>query len=49
MRDVAYYRAQAQFWAQMAELAQRPDYRERWLLLSQRWRELAERAQRSAA
>jgi hypothetical protein len=27
MGDVQYYRSQAQFWADMAELARRPDYR----------------------
>jgi len=44
MRDAQYYRAQSEFYAEMAEAIKRPDYQDRWLRLAQQWRELAEQA-----
>jgi hypothetical protein len=42
MRDPERYRAEAEFWAEMAEEMRRPDYRARWLHLAQQRRELAD-------
>ena len=43
MREAQYYyRAQAEFWADMANAMKRPDYQDRWLRLAEQWRELAE-------
>ncbi len=44
MLDAQYYRAQSEFYAEMAEAIKRPDYQDRWLRLAQQWRELAEQA-----
>ena len=44
MRDAEYYRAQSEFYAEMAEAIKRPNYQDRWLRLAQQWRELAEQA-----
>ena len=44
MRDAEYYRAQSEFYAEIAETIKRPDYQDRWLRLAQQWRELAEQA-----
>ena len=44
MRDTEYYRAEAEFWADLANETKRPDYQDRWLRLAQEWRELAEQA-----
>jgi hypothetical protein len=43
MRDAEHYRAQSEFYAEMAEAMKRPDYQDRWLRLAQQSRELAER------
>ncbi len=44
MRDAEYYRAQSEFYAEMAEAIKRPDYQDRWLRLAQQSRELADQA-----
>jgi len=31
MRDAEYYRAQSEFYAEIAETIKRPDYQDRWL------------------
>ncbi len=37
------YRAQAEFWAHMAEVIKRLDYQDRWLRLAEQWRELSKK------
>jgi hypothetical protein len=46
MRDAEYCRAQARFCKEMASIFKRPDYQEWWLGVAQKWRDLAEQADR---
>jgi hypothetical protein len=46
MADADHYREQAEFWARMADKASDPEEKSRRLKLAQRWRELAEQAER---
>jgi hypothetical protein len=49
MRDPQRYRAEAEFWRQMAEEIRRPDYRERWLHVAEQYRALAKQLQEESA
>jgi hypothetical protein len=45
MRYADYCRGKARFWTDMAEMAKRPDFRDRWLDLALPWRKLAEQTE----